>query len=99
MTRSPIQAILSAAILPFSLAACGSPDSEDSFTESFNAEWHKSFVSSCADQATSMGVPQADALEKCTCAADYLDKNSDSLVEKANPPMEKMQAAMKECVG
>ena len=111
MKTSGIWRMTCAAFLPLSLAGCGGADQTganaegngpektgNAFTDGFNAQWYESFVDSCVTQATQMSVPQGEANEKCTCAADYLDKNLDNVVDKANPPMEKMQAAVKECL-
>lgn len=75
----------------FSLSAC------DEFTKNFDEQWDKEFTESCVAESVAAGAPEEVSTELCNCVKDDLLTTLDGMVEKTNPPQDKMDAAIAKC--
>ena len=78
------------------LAAGCSGETKKTFDDSFNNQFHESFISSCVKSATGGGVEQAMATKLCTCASDKV-KERYSVKEKMTLKNEQLTPIVEEC--
>ena len=79
--------------ISLSITAC------DEFEKGFDQGWTQEFVSACVKEAEAAGAPSGEATEGCNCVANDLLGKLDGIAEKADPPIEKINASVENCTG
>ena len=76
------------------LTACG--EGKRGLEETFDKEFHKSFVASCVKSSTAAGAPQEAADSICKCASDKVDERF-SAREKVTLKNDQIIGIVQEC--
>ena len=94
MRSSRMKITMATASFALTLSACGEGSA---FSEELNKGWSEEFTKECVAEAVKVGAPEADARPACECVSKELTASLDGMSEMMDPPMDKMNAALKAC--